>query len=194
MIQELFQPDLLLIMTNGKMSDENDYFAALFNRQQTWASAVIDQHYIGNYSPDRHVGSMKIRSFPMDALGASWLEFQAWIDTAYGLAKFIAGWQTNLSAADFSYYLTAAGIYQRPTLNGKNVTTLTASDGTVLATGLTTDLQWETAWNTLGVPYERRAGSVALIPPRTNYIRNLAQFGEIAGFFRQSTLLFDGTA
>ena len=110
--------------------------------------------------------------------------------------KPISVWQANLSAADFAFYKANAGLYARPQVVGPantliNVTTLTASDGTVLATGLITDLQWETAWNSLGVPYERRQPLPS--PANTRYIKNLAQFGEIAGFFRQSTLKFDGT-
>lgn len=187
MIAQLFQPDLLLIINKGKLQDENDYFTALYNRQESWGNPIVDKRYLGKYTPDRNSGSMKTRSFPMDTLGASWDEFQAWIDTAYGLAKFIAGWQANLSAADFSYYLSAAGIYKRPV----GVTSLIATNGTVLATGLITDLQWETSYNALLVPYERArtAANAPLLP----YIKNLAQFGEAAGFFRQCTLKFDGT-
>ncbi len=186
MIKELLQPDLLLIKAKGKLQDQNDYFTALFKIQENYATSSPDQVYLGQYTPDRHVGSAKRYGFPH--VGANWAEVQAWIDTAYGIAKFIAGWSANLSAADFIYYLSAAGIYKRPV----GVTSLIASNGTVLATGLTTDLQWETSYNALLVPYERLRTASGATPLK--YIKNLAQFGEVAGYFRQSTLKFDGTS
>jgi hypothetical protein len=38
--------------------------------------------------------------------------------------------------------------------------TMLASDSSVIAVGLTTDLTWETAWNTLLVPYENSIGAI----------------------------------
>ena len=194
MLAELFQPDLLLIIENGSIADYFDYFGALFNRQEAFGTVYEDAPFVGKYTPDRHSGNMKVRGFPMD--GDSWVELQNWIDTSFTLAKPVtlgtsllaAG---TLSAADAVYFLAGAGIYKRPQAASANVTSLIASDGTVLATGLITDAAWEDSYNALLVPYERLHAAVGTVPVR--YIKNLLQFGETAGHFRTSTLLFNGT-
>ena len=170
MIAELFEPDLLLIKQNGSFNDLADFFIALYNRQEEWEQPYIDQSYLGLYSPDRHSGSLKNRSFPLT--GESWTEYQLFIGTAYtiatpvntGASLFAAG---NLSVAQRDQYIALSGTYVRPTVSGVPVTTLTASDGTVLATGLVTPLQWETSYNALLVPYERVHSN-----PKQLYIKN----------------------
>ena len=190
MITELFQPDLLLIKSNGTLKDQNDFFAALYNRQESWninEGKEIDISYLGKYSPDRHSGTYKTRSFPLNA--QSWVEFQSFIDTAYGIGLFINGWVANLNAITLNYYLTKAGLYQRPTLSNVPITTLTATDGTVLATGIVTPTNWAAQWNALRVPYERAHSN-----SKFQYIKNLNLVGENPLFFRYNTLLFNGTA
>lgn len=202
MIAELFQNDLLLIMKNGNYKDYSDYFSALFNRQENFNEALVDDPYYGKYSPDRHSGSMKTRSFPM-VNGVSWTEFQNWLDSAYTLAKpisFLNGGLCSslLSSADFATFIGASGIYKRPISSGNSCTSeipnpvMTASDGTVLAHGLIQDSGWEFAYNTILIPYERSiksAGSGAL-----RYIKNLVQYGDQAHYYRTSTWKFDGTS
>jgi hypothetical protein len=200
MIKELFQPDLLLIMQNGNIKDYSDYFSALYDRQESFDKPFVDSKYYGLYSPDRHSGSMKTRSFPMN--GASWVEFQLWLDAAFTLSKPVRFGNTGLCAgsishADAGIFLAAAGIYKRPISTGNTCTgevalgIMVASNGTVLASGLTSDLSWETAYNTLLIPYERSINSS--ISKSLRYIKNLAQYGDLPHFFRTSTLKFDGT-
>lgn len=197
MIKELFQPDLLLIMKNGNYKDYSDYFSALYDRQESFDKPFVDSQYYGLYSPDRHSGSMKTRSFPMD--GSTWVEFQAWLDSAYTLATPVNLWSNafisgQLSAPDALAFAAAAGIYIRPVtvpFGHVPITTLTASDGTVLGTGLVTSLQWEIAYNTLLIPYERSINSN--VSNSLKYIKNLQQFGDNFLSYRTSTLKFDGT-
>lgn len=184
MIAEKFQSDLLLIKTDGTIQDQNDFFSILFQRQESWGDPYVTNYsYLGTFMADRGMQD-KIRTVIQD--GDTFREFESFIDVAYGMGTFVTGWQNNLSAADFAYYLTAAGIYQRPLVAGLPTTTLTASNGTVLATGIVTAAAWESNWNTLRVPYER----VTLGNPIFPYIKNLAAVGENPVFFRQSRQLF----
>lgn len=184
MIAEKFQADLLLIKNDGTIQDQNDFFSILYQRQESWGDPYATSYsYLGTFMADRGMQD-KIRTVTQD--GDTFKEYEAFIDIAYSMGPFVAGWLSNLSAADFTYYLTAAGIYQRPVTAGHPITTLTASDGTVLATGIVTVAAWESSWNTLRVPYERGALSNPIFP----YIKNLAQVGENAVYFRQSRQLF----
>lgn len=199
MISELFQPDLVLIKQNGTYNDISDFFLDLFNRQESWESSLVDAPYAGLYSPDRASGSLKTRSFPLT--GAAWVEYQLYLDSAFGFAKPIntildAYNSGKINIANATFLLTRMGIYRRPTNNmGQPITTLIASDGTVLATGLDTALQWQNGYNNLLVPYERaqiRATTPGNFLPR--YIKALAPVGENVLYFRTSTFKFDGTA
>jgi lipopolysaccharide/colanic/teichoic acid biosynthesis glycosyltransferase len=69
---------------------------------------------------------------------------------------------------------------------------MTASDGYVVGTGLVTDLQWETAYNTLLIPYERSIKST--VAYTLQYLQNLTQWGDTSTYFRTCTLNFAGTS
>lgn len=182
MISELLLPDLLLTISNGTIQDKNDYFSALYQKQESWATAYFGETYLGSYTPDHNMGSMKMRDLPF----SSWLEFQQFITDAYTTASgFIPSWVDNLDSTTLLYYLNRAGINTRST----STVILTASDGTVLAHGLVTPASWEAAWNNLRVPYERTTVKNPTFP----YIKYIQTYSS-TDFFRLSTLKFDGTA
>ena len=198
MIKQLFQPDLLLVITNGKTGDYVDFFANMYDRQQTFNLAFQDVDYIGSYTPSRNSGYLKTRSFP--AVGTNWIEFQNWLDTAYTLAKPVNFLQAqfnlgNISTNDAQYFAKDMGLYRRPKtggfFGGTVITTMTASNGTVLGTGLLTDIAWENAYNNILIPYERSINS--LVAPTLSYIKNIQQYGDWATFFRTCSFRFDGT-
>lgn len=184
MISELFLGDLLLIKTNGTLNDQNDFFALLYNRQEAWPTRKplpANFAYRGFYTPDRNVGGIKNYSVSE----SSWLEFQQFITDAYTHAAFIPKWVDNLSASDLRTYLTNAGIYDK----SSSTTTLTASDGAVLATGLDSPTAFASSWNSLRVPYERdTVGDTSF-----QYIKFIETYGS-KNYFRKSTFNFDGTA
>lgn len=198
MIKELFQPDLLLIMSNKKPKNYVDFFAAMFERQETFDKDFLDIKYYGKYTPGRSSGIFKTRSFP--AVGANWGEFQLWLDTAFALAKPVNLLASLVSSgamlnADAVTFLGDMGLYSRPVAGGLFspiiITFMTASDGTLVASGLITDVAWETAYNTILIPYERSIKST--IAPNLRYIKNLNQYGDYPTYYRTSTLKFDGT-
>lgn len=176
MISKLFFPDLKIIKNHGTLGDQNDFFTALYLRQETWKNNYTPAEFQGELSPDRHVALLKDYAFPMTS--QSWKEFQEFIDFAYGYMLILTVWQDNLNDRTFNFYLTRAGIYMR----SPGVTTLRASDGTILASNLVTYQQWQIAWNTLRVPYERTTLKDPIFP----YIKSLAPVGEATAFFRQS--------
>lgn len=180
MISELFLPDLKLIIAKGSLQDKNDFFTALYKKQESWNAPYTNETYLGELSPDRHTGSIKVRDFPMNP--KSWVEFEIFVDTAYSIALFIDQWKNNLNAADYAYYLQRAGIY-----NGPHGPLLIASDGTVLAHGLITPSSFAHDWNLLRVPYER---NVIKSNPLFPYIRDLASLGEDPTCFRMSRYQF----
>ena len=209
-IANALQPEMLLIKT-ASYTDITDFFAMLFNWQQSWGKPYVETSYFGKNSVDRSAG-MNLRSIITGGTPSNWLEFQAFIDTAYQTIKPITQMSAavtagTLSVTDATAFFNAAGIHQRPTdggtilAGGRPITTLVDSNGTVVATGLNTDPQWEVAWNTIVVPAVRgvsesdRRKWMLYQPDRgVNNITNLAQKGEPFGFFRQSTVSFDGTS
>lgn len=176
MISELFLPDLKIIKDRGTLADQNDFFTAMYIRQESWKMNYKPDKFLGEISPDRNVGQIKEYAFPMEP--RSWLEFQEFFDFAYGFTLWLEGWRTNLNTRTFNFYLTRAGLYRRT----PGLTTLTASDGIVLATNLVTYQQWQTGWNTLRVPYERGTLRDPIFP----YLKSLAPTGENDAYFRQS--------
>lgn len=183
MISELLLGDLLLIKTNGKLADQNDYFSALYEKQESWREPLGSNFppLSGRYTPNHNVGEVKINNITID----SWLEFQQFITDAYTYAGFISKWVDNLSASDLRTYLTNAGIYDK----SSSTTTLTASDGTVLATGLDSPTAFASSWNSLRVPYERNTvGDTSF-----QYIKFIETYSS-KNYFRKSTFNFDGTA
>lgn len=183
MISELFLQDLLLIKTNGKLIDQNDFFSALYEKQESWREPLGSRFppLGGKYTPNHNVGNVKINNITID----SWLEFQQFITDAYTHAAFIPKWVDNLSATDLRTYLTNAGIYDK----SSSTTTLTASNGTVLATGLDSPTAFATSWNTLRVSYERNTVKDAAF----QYIKFIETYSS-RNYFRKSTFNFDGTA
>lgn len=176
MISELFLPDLKIVKERGTLADQNDFFMAMFLRQETWKNNYKPDEILGNLSPDRNVVQIKEYAFLMNP--RLWREFQEFMDFAFGFTLFLEGWRNGLNARTFNFYLTRAGVYRRT----PGLTTLTASNGVVLATGLNTYQQWQTGWNTLRVPYERTTLKDPIFP----YLKSLAPTGENDAYFRQS--------
>jgi hypothetical protein len=84
----------------------------------------------------------------------AWYYFNNFMDKLFQYIDPITYFETYKDGADYDYYLNKAGLYKRP----EGVTDLTGSNGAVLATGLTTDEEWETAWNEIKIPYEKTYG------------------------------------
>ncbi len=84
----------------------------------------------------------------------AWYYFNNFMDKAYQYIDPITFFETYKDGADYNYYLNKAGLYKR--VDG--VTEIKGSDGVVLATGLTTDADWESAWNTIKIPYDESKG------------------------------------
>lgn len=180
MISELFFPDLKIIKARGTLADQNDFFAAMYKRQETWKEVYSPEEFQGEQSPDRNVGLIKELAFPLNP--STWKEFQEFIDFSYGYGLFLSAWVDNLSVLTLNFYLNRAGLYMR----ADGLTTLTASDGTILAVNLVTPAEWQDGWNTLRVPYER----ITLKDPLFPYIKSLLPIGELPAFFRKSRFLF----
>ncbi len=191
MIFNLLFPDLKRIIAKGRMSDQNDFFAALYRKQASWSGHFPETNrkpyttsYKGKFAVDKGISGMKVYSFSITP--KSWVEFQAFVDYAYGFALFTPIWAANVDAITYQIYLDRAGIFTRDTSPGYPTSNLTASDGVVLAVGLVTPLDWETAWNALRVPYER----VTVKNKDFEYIKNLAVVGENPLLFRKSPYPF----
>lgn len=183
MVKELLQPDLLLILAKGTLADQNDFFTGLYHRQEEWGNPLIEQSYLGEYTPDRNSGSVKLRSMEMN--GNTFAEFEIFVDFAYSVSPFLFQWKNTLTAADYITYLNRVGIY-----NGPHGPSLIASDGTVLIShSLNTPNSYAKAWNQHRVPYER---DVIKSNPIFPYIRDLAALGQDPTCFRMSSYAIPG--
>lgn len=165
MIRQIIEPVAVKIKRESRNAEDTwNFLGVLYraqekiSRNQPWDNFLAPNisALVSKSSYVQHTTAELLRAVPKNDLRALWREYQLMLDNIYRVLDPIP---SALSLPTFTdRFLTNAGIIEHPVGEGY-LTTLTASDDTVLATGLTTPELWADAWNTLLVPYEAGLGN-----------------------------------
>tara|TARA_R110002126_G_scaffold147158_1_gene293202 strand:- start:23810 stop:24433 length:624 start_codon:yes stop_codon:yes gene_type:complete len=127
----------------------NEFVTLLYEFEQDWGKGTPKKE---TKFPSSLIqtASKLINTSPRNTKNA-WYYFNNFMDKVFQYIDPITYFATYKEGTQYDYYLNKAGLYKR--VDG--VTEMKGSDGVVLATGLTTDAEWESAWNTIKIPYDK---------------------------------------